>query len=168
MDKLEGYEKYIDVAENSVFIEYDGILSEHWNMLLEIAIILSNTEIGPKIYKIDNVDKILEIEKVNIFETEPDPDLFKYPDILNKIKRKIDEFHELGLIHGDLGYSNVGYRNKNGDIEIVLIDYDTMHFYKNAPESFRENFFIWLYEQFDIENYEDYVDFEKTYQGVDY
>ncbi len=123
----KNFTKYIFIYDNSVTIVYDKLPIKYWKLIIKIAIILSKTGIGPKIYNIDHDELSISMEKIFMFSFKNMRDNI-IGERKNQIDEKINQLHGQKLLHNDLHIDNIGYRildNKNY-WEPVFIDYDTI------------------------------------------
>nr|QBK85374.1 MAG: uncharacterized protein LCIVAC01_01830 [Iridovirus LCIVAC01] len=162
MDRIVGYKKTSCVNSLSTVVKYKNIDEKKWEQLKNIAILLAQHEIGPEVYDYCDTYKLLIIETIIPFNEEPNEDIFPAKETIEKIKNVVDRFHKLDLIHGDLNFSNIGYRklDKNNS-EPVIFDYDTIH-YKGE---YNDDFITWIKKGYGIDSYDEYIEYEHTYQG---
>jgi tRNA A-37 threonylcarbamoyl transferase component Bud32 len=163
MDRIVGYKKIITQNdEGNTSVKYKNIDEKKWEELKKIAILLGHHRIGPEVYEIYDDEKLLIIETIIPFNEEPNETIFPTKETIKKIKSVVNRFHKLDLIHGDLNFSNIGYRklDKN-NWEPVIFDYDTIH-YKGE---YNDDFITWIKKGYGIETYDEYIEYEHTYQG---
>ncbi len=147
------YGKSVAVRSDSVVICYAKIADVDWSRICQIAKLMEENKVGPAIYSIEG--RTMIVEKVFFYE-DPDSEMN-----LENVRQTTAKFHALSLIHGDLNYSNMGVR-KNGDV--VIIDYDWIHFRGDPPTGFM----TWVKSSYDdLDQYEDYVVYELDGMGYE-
>ncbi len=124
-----GYHKYICIYDKDVHVVYNDICHYRWKEIVEAATMLSRTELGPKVYKINHDYMSIEMEKIFMFS----PSKYEYTNLPNidsikkRIAKMVDKLHQQKYVHGDLKLCNIGYRILFDDgWEPVMIDYDTI------------------------------------------
>ena len=147
------YGKVVRVLSKSVVIQYTKVSDEDWERIVAVATLMAENKIGPAILSITG--RTLTVEKVSFYE-DPDSEM----DLV-KVRQATAKFHELSLIHGDLNYSNMGVRD---DGDVVIIDYDWVHFRGSPPAGFME----WVKSSYDdLNSYEDYLNYELEGRGYE-
>ncbi len=123
------YYKYICIYDEDVHVVYYGIYPNYWETIVEAAMMLSQTGLGPKVYKINHDYMSIEMEKIFMFSHDkyeydrlPDIDIIK-----KRIGKMVDKLHQQRYLHRCLKLCNIGYRFLPDEKwEPVIIDYDTM------------------------------------------
>ena len=90
--------------------------------------------IAPKVYGYENINcdwKMVTMEYFSDYKLLTDPPLEKDQKmkLQRKIKNAVQEMHSEGLVHGDLRECNILYKeeeekNRDGDIQVKIIDFD--------------------------------------------
>jgi len=121
-----GFESITTEVSEGIKKSYYGISDYHRERIKQIARLMSETGIGPKIYKMYQGPGrlIIYMEKLKPLDPESGFEDFNIPLMKREIKEKVQHLHDLGWAHGDLHIGNIGERD---DGEPVIFDYDTMY-----------------------------------------
>lgn len=90
----------------------------------------------------DHIDKLItmnvaagELYQFTLSKYMEDNKLEEIPKSLeNEITTKINALHEAGYIHGDLHEGNIVFNINNGEYDVRLIDFETLHTIKELEE----------------------------------
>ena len=104
------------------------------NYGLDVHKVCANRNIAPKVYGYENINcdwKMVTMEYFSDYKLLTDPPLEKDQKmkLQKKIKDAVQEMHSEGLVHGDLRECNILYKeeeekNRDGDIQVKIIDFD--------------------------------------------
>ena len=118
------------IQDNVFHKQYPGISHKQWNRLHNVATLLSQAQLSPRLLSSDIHRKQLSWEVVTPltrFSPEEDPPehflKMGITGIKQQIREKIHMLHDLGYGHGDLHIGNLGM---NAEGNIVLLDIDTV------------------------------------------
>ena len=97
------YTKHIYIYNDRVSLKYENLPSYHWELIKNAAIKLSDTGLGPKIYKLEDHNRFILMEKLlmfshNIYTYEHLP---SSKHIKARISEHIDKLHEHNYVHRD-------------------------------------------------------------------
>lgn len=173
---LEIESKGVEIGKDEVSIEYTNISTYGALRIIQALSILDDEGLIPAIYEInydrskikntfDSSDSDEEVATGGFLEIVqekviPLSDVIKEEkrppkaEVIKKVTQLVETLHYLGYAHGDLHLGNLGYREGR----YYLLDYDTIYWIQEKPEWVIE----WMEEQFDIENYGQFVQYDFT------
>nr|QBK88012.1 MAG: uncharacterized protein LCMAC202_03740 [Marseillevirus LCMAC202] len=153
---IVGFSTYYEVEGNSFYKYYDNINDEHWIRIKNVARILSNEGLGPKVFSItdDNNYHCIEYQRITPFNAHNDkirPNM-STKKIRDKISSLVDRLHSLGYGHGDLHLENIGFQ----DDTLYILDHDTIY---RIEEGQVKWLLLWMKKGFGWEDsFEDFVE----------
>lgn len=156
-----GFKTSFNVNKNKFTKNYRDLEPAQKERIIEAATFLSETRIGPKVLKIQEIGKDglkIEMEKIEPILAGYIPDVEDVEKFKKQVTFLVTQMHNGDWAHGDLHIENLGIDKKG---EPVIFDYDTMfHISTGKDEKWVRD---WMKNAFDWEDtYDDFVEYDYT------